>query len=202
MRNFSLAVYLTSCTLCLLLGVWIGIRVSKPKDHKKEDAVVVLQSIRDVFKVTTVESEISEFFSQKTYSWIDLSPFRKSVIVRVRAKVSAGFDLDTSSIQIDESSKSILLKFPEEAQILSVDHKLDYYDFSQGTFNSFNAEELSQIQDKARDLIIRTAEQSDLLSRAKARKTEILNSFGKLLSNTGYTIKWVKSEAKPTSFLK
>ncbi|MBK9982670.1 MAG: DUF4230 domain-containing protein [Saprospiraceae bacterium] len=40
------------------------------------------------------------------------------------------------------------------AEILSVDHDLDYYDLSEGFFNSFSTEDYNKINADAKDFVI------------------------------------------------
>lgn len=194
-----ISLWIISCVLCFALGIWTGFRLSRPaEDHRKEDAVVMLNSMKDVLKVTTVEAEISELLTQQSYYWIDISPFRKSAIVRVRATVHAGFDLDSSALQIDEASHRVILRIPSEPQILSVDQKLDYYDLKQGSFNAFTGEELTLLQDKARDLILRSAIKGGVLDRARKRRADILLSLQAMAAASGYEVKTEKMPDPPS----
>ncbi|MBK9043083.1 MAG: DUF4230 domain-containing protein [Saprospiraceae bacterium] len=119
--------------------------------------------------------EISELITQKTYSYFDISPFRKSVIIRVQAKAAAGFDLDSSSISVDELTKEVRIKLDLQPKILYLDQKVDYYDLQQGTFNAFTATELSQLNEKARDIILRSLDKTG--TEKAAPKVEILKGI-------------------------
>lgn len=191
--------WVISCILCFGLGLWMGVRLSRPaEDHRKEDAVVMLNSMKDVLKVTTVEAEISELLTQQSYYWFDISPFRKSAIVRVRATVHAGFDLDSSAVRIDEAGRKVILRLPSEPRILSVDQKLDYYDLQQGSFNAFTADELTLLQDKARDLILRSAIKGGVLDRARKRRADIMASLQAMASSSGYELRTEKMPDPPS----
>ncbi|MBK9271133.1 MAG: DUF4230 domain-containing protein [Saprospiraceae bacterium] len=183
MRNLLCALL---CMICLLIGYQLGKYLHSDQQHKTQDSTTILHSIKDVLKIATVEAEISELITQKSYTFLDISPFRKSIILRVRAKAAAGFDLDSSAILIDEQSKLVQIKMPGPAKILYIDQKIDYYDLQQGTFNSFSAQELSLLNEKARDIILRSLDKTDLLARASERKTDLLKNIEQLLQASGY----------------
>ncbi|MBK7230997.1 MAG: DUF4230 domain-containing protein [Saprospiraceae bacterium] len=171
------------------MGYQLAQYLNKASNKTETDQITILHSIRNVLKITTVEAEISELITQKTYSYFDISPFRKSVIIRVQAKAAAGFDLDSSSISVDELTKEVRIKLDLQPKILYLDQKVDYYDLQQGTFNAFTATELSQLNEKARDIILRSLDKTGILEKAAQRKVEILKGIQSLLSESGYQLK-------------
>lgn len=131
-------------------------KLSSISNNETNQSTVLLERIKEVFKIVYVEAQFNELYSHKDYTWIDLSPFRKSAIVRVQAKVTAGVNMDSAKIEIQEKTKTIHLIFNSQPVILSIDHKLDYYDLQQGSFNYFNSEELTKMQEQARQLILKS----------------------------------------------
>jgi len=181
--------WIVACVLCFATGYQFAKYLNKAADKSESDQITILHSIRDVLKITTVEAEISELITQKTYSYLDISPFRKSVIIRVQAKAAAGFDFDSSSVVVDELTKEVRIKLDPQPKILYIDQKIDYYDLQQGTFNTFTASELSQLNEKARDIILRSLDKTEILQRAAQRKAEILKGIQSLLTESGYQLK-------------
>lgn len=190
-----------SLVLSFAIGFYAGIGFTTQKVKSEVGSTLMLERIREVFKVAAMEAEYSELFTHKDYTWFDLSPFRKVAIVRVKAKVLAGFDLDTSQVKIDEKKKTIFLHFQSNAKILSLDHQLDYYDLQQGTFNYFTPQELTLIQDKARDIILRKAEGSDLLQKADARRLELVKAIDELCKNLGWRVEMVVTPESKKPFM-
>lgn len=151
-------------------------------------SVILLERMREVFKLAFVEAQFSELLSHKEYQWFDISPFRKSAILRVQATVSAGVDMDSSAVQVEENRKTITLRFDHRPGILYLDHRLDYYDLQQGTFNYFSPEELSTLQDQARAMILKKAAEGDLLIRAGKKRDEMIRMLESLLQSVGWKL--------------
>ncbi|MDQ3142977.1 MAG: DUF4230 domain-containing protein [Bacteroidota bacterium] len=174
--------------MAFLAGVYCGYLIFGKKSKTSVSSTVILEKMKDVFKVASVEAQYSELLKHEDYTWLDLSFFRKKAIVRVQASVLAGVNLDSTAIQIDEKNKIVYLKFDHNAKIISIDHSLDYYDLQQGTFNSFTPEELTGLQLKAKDLIKDKAMQGPLLKRASERRDEMLQLIRHLLKSADYTL--------------
>jgi hypothetical protein len=79
-----------------------------------------------------------------------------------------------------------------------VDQKLDYYDLQQGSFNAFTADELTLLQDKARDLILRSAIKGGVLDRARKRRADIMASLQAMASSSGYELRTEKMPDPPS----
>ncbi|HNE49242.1 MAG TPA: DUF4230 domain-containing protein, partial [Saprospiraceae bacterium] len=73
-------------------------------------------------------------------------------------------------------------------QILSVDHKLDYYDISQGTFNSFTSEDYNRMNQNAKDFIISKVKESDLMNQAGEQMDGIIETIKTLTESRGWQI--------------
>lgn len=165
--------------LSLIIGFYAGIGYLKSKTESRTNATLMLDKIKDVFKIINVEGSFSEIMQEKSYAYFDISPFRKSIIIRVNAKVMVGYDLDSNSVIFNQVERTIKIKSNSTPKILSNEIQLDYYDLQQGTFNQFTPEELNQIQDKIKDNILRKTESSDLIPRAKIRNHELLQNLKK-----------------------
>jgi hypothetical protein len=142
MRFIRPALALLALLALFFLGFWTARSWYRPKEKVKteEDATVILEKIKTVSKLVTVEGYFAELYNYKDYYAYDWWIFRKKAIVRVKAKVSAGFDLSNLSFDVRPEESLIIIKnIPDSAQIISIDHQLDYYDISEGTFNILEA---------------------------------------------------------------
>lgn len=180
-------VFSVSASFCL--GLYIGTKWMLAKAEKQTTHIdVVLEQIKDVFKVVNVEARFSEIFNRKEYIWFDISPLRKLAVIRIQAKVLAGFNMDSIQFVTDEITKTIKVRVNQEPTILAVDHTLDYYDLQQGSFNYFSPEEMSSMQEAAVKIIRDKAEKSDLLPRSKERLSESLKWIELMVANTGWKL--------------
>lgn len=158
------------------------------KQHVHEEAQVLLSRIEKVSKLVTVDGYFSEVYDYKDYYGYDWKIFRKKALIRVKAKVSVGYDLENISVEVDESSRTISIGGLPEPTILSIDHDLDYYDLSEGTFNSFSTADLTKLQDQAKSYIAVKAENSDLINQAEERGQEILQSIAWMVESHGWNL--------------
>ncbi len=184
--------------LALLGGAFFGgIWYIKKQTVTTHNSDLVIENIERIWKLSTVEADVSELYKFKDYQYYDFSPFRKEALVRVNAKVAAGFDFDQIDISIDEDAHHITFDGFPDPEILSVDHTLEYYDIKQGTFNSFSPEELSALQQRAKDSIQSSAVDRHILSAAAESKEEIIDLMTLATRGMGWEIIIKDTETLP-----
>ena len=165
------------CVISLIIGFYAGMGYISPHIKSQTNSTVILNKIKNVFKIINVEGQFSEIIQEKSYSYIDISPLRKSIIIRANAKVLVGYELDSSKINIQANEKIITIKINSTPKVISNEINMDYFDIQQGTFNQFTPDELNLIHDKIRDNILRKAEASELMTKARSRNQELLNTL-------------------------
>lgn len=175
------------------LGVW-GTRYYYTWQEKivQEESQVLLEKIKTVAKLVTVEGYFSEVYDYKDYYSYDLSPFRKKALMRVKAKVSVGYDLERIEMESFPEQKLLLMKNLPEPQIISIDHEIDYYDITEGTFNSFTESDYNKLNKKAKAFIEEKAKDSELLRSAETQGNQILDLVKFMAENAGWTVKFEK----------
>lgn len=174
--------------LAFILGVWLAYRYFAPSSKPVESATVLLEKIRQVIKLTTVEGEFSEIYSYSEYSGYFTWLWDKKALVRVNATVAAGYDLSTLKIEADSSTHTLRIGPLPEPQILSIDHTLAYYDVSTGVFNSFAPEDYNRMNQRAKDLIREQALKSNLLPSAKEQGDKIFDMIRFMAESTGWQV--------------
>lgn len=157
----------------------------------------MLTQVKDVFKLVNVEAEFSEIFQEKSYTLIDFGPFKKSIIVRVKARVLIGYNLDSSTIKMDSAKRILRIFTSQQPEVISNEMNIDYYDIQQGTFNSFSSEELNMIHDKARDIILRRVEKAEFFERARKRQEEYFKTIYSYCELMNWKLDLVTSQAQP-----
>ena len=156
----------------------------------REQSQVLLEKIKKVYKVVTVEGHFSEVYDYEDYWGYDFSPFRKKALVRVKAKVLAGYDLDQLSIEAFPEEKKIIISELSKPIILSIEHDLDYYDLTAGTFNAFTKEDYNKINAKAKQYIVEKAAESDLLKSAEQQGNQAIDMIQFMAQNAGWTVEY------------
>ncbi len=183
--------------LFLLIGVsllvfFITKAVYEPDVNTEEvKADVLLERIRPVLKLTTVEGDIVELFTHKDHAdWGFSIPYvtEKRAILRVKAKVSVGYDLNGMRISTNELTHTITLEAPPEPLVLSVEHDVDYYDMDEGLFNSFAPHELTSISAKAKQKVVDQLPKSELFAEAKAQRDRMVEVVRALVESAGWKL--------------
>lgn len=158
----------------------------------KESSQVLLEKVKNVYKLVTVEGHFSEVYDYEDYWGYDFSFFRKKALIRVKAKVSIGYDLEEMVIEAHPEKKQIVISQLPEPSIISIDHDLDYYDISEGTFNSFTKEDYTKLNANAKEFIMQKALESDLLTTGKKQGNQALEMMTFMVENSGWELVYKK----------
>ena len=113
--------------------------------------------------------------------------------------VSAGINLEGVQIQTDDQEKIIRLGPIPNAELQMIDHELDYYDLSEGTFNNFDAEDHNKIQKECKSLIRKAALKSNLLIRANQQLDQYLEAFRILIEANGWSLQIIPTSVQNSS---
>jgi Protein of unknown function (DUF4230) len=186
---------LIALLLVFALGGWASWYFFAPKEKPVEESTVLLEKIKTVCKLVTVEGQFSEIYNYSEYSGYFSFFWDKKVLVRVRATVSAGYDLEQVKFEADPVLKVIRVSHLPEPQILAIDHTLDYYDISEGIFNSFTPEDYTRVNQRAKDLIRDQATKSHLLPAAREQADKVFDLLGIMVENAGWKL---EIEGRPT----
>lgn len=176
------------------LGGWLSYRFFVPQNNSVEDASVLLEKIETVTKLITVEGHFSEIYNYSESDGWMLPLWDKKVLVRVRATVSAGYDLESLNIEADAATKTIRMSALPEPEILSIDHTLDYYDITEGYFTSFTPEDYNRINQRAKDLIRDQALKSKLMPAAQEQADKMLELIAFMVQSAGWKLEIANSE--------
>ncbi|MEZ4907334.1 MAG: DUF4230 domain-containing protein [Saprospiraceae bacterium] len=190
-------IFITVISLMILGIVWYsGFRYSFVKKNVNINQDIILEQVKNVIKLGTVEGYFSEIYDYQDYYGLDLSIFRKKALIRVKAKILAGFNLDSIKINIDEKSKTVFIENVPPPSILSIEHNLDYYDITEGTFNSFTKDDYNNMNSQAKKLVKKTALKSGILTKAKEQLDTHIELLKSIINNYGWQIKINYSENK------
>lgn len=187
-KSFKYIVAFIGAVVLLLLGWYVGSRPGFFHKEKEVHSSVVLEKIKAVSKLTTVEADFSEIYSYKDYYSYDFSPLRKKALLRVKAKVSAGIDLDKMNIVVDSVTHTVTIEGIPPAEIFSIDHDLEYYDISEGVFNDFSTEDYNHINANAKKYIEDIAKNSGVLLKAQNQSADFIETITLMIKGMGYDL--------------
>lgn len=178
--------------LIILLAIGIawysGFKASFFENKSTLTQEVVLEQIKNVVKLGTVEGYFSEIYNYKEHYGPDMSFFTKKALIRVKAKILAGFDLEKIIVKVDETTKTVKIENLPEPQILSIEHDLDYYDITEGMFNSFTTADYNKMNNQAKIYIKNVALKTNLMQNAKNQLNSHLQVLNILMSSYGWKL--------------
>ncbi len=181
--------FLLVLTLGVVLGGYYLFKNHFFETQQAENTTIILDKIKTVTKLISVEGQFSELYSYKeSYEYDFFNLFSKKILLRVNAKVSVGYDFEKVNMSIDSLTKTVTLNELPVPEILSIDHNLDYYDISEGTFNSFTPQELTNINKKAKDFIASKAKTTQILQKAEDQKQDYIKMMEMALKSGGWKL--------------
>ena len=183
----------TLIVLGILMGLAGGIAATsffyrKKNDRQlKEQSVLLLDKIKQVCKLITVEGEFSEIFthSDEKNLFFKLLQTKKKALIIVKAKVLIGFDLTRISIGINSNKKEVKLSHFPAPEILSIDSDIEYYDVQKGIINKFSETDLTNLNKKSKDFIREKVSQSHLLAIARNQASDTIQMIRQLIESVG-----------------
>jgi len=188
---FKIISLLLLLTMVFGLGVWLTLTYySQQKVPAEEQSQVLLEKIKSVAKLVTVEGYFSEIYNYKDYWKYDLPFLRKKALLRVKARVSVGYDLSKMKIEALPEKKVVAISHIPDPEILSIDHDIDYYDIQEGIFNSFSAKDYTELNANAKNFIRARALESDLFLAAEEQSNQLQDMIRFMVEAAGWQLEF------------
>lgn len=169
---------------------------SSKKEITEKQSVILVEKIKSVCKLVSVEGDFSEIYDYKSVKtlFMNLIETKKKAIVKVNAKALIGYDLSKVIIEPNTRTKTIkITQFPE-AEILSMDTNIEYYDKTENLFNKFTPEDLTQINKEAKQAIVDKIPESGLLDTANKEVLEAIGIIKNIVETVGWKLDLTKLE--------
>ncbi|WP_346860873.1 DUF4230 domain-containing protein [uncultured Draconibacterium sp.] len=200
----------TLIILGLILGLAGGIFATsfyyknQNEKHLKTQSVLLLEKIKQVCKLITVEGEFSEIFTHRDEKNLFFKLFQteKKALLIVKAKVMIGFDLTRINIEINTTNKQVTLSQFPEPEILSIDNDLEYYDIQKGIINKFSETDLTNLNKKSKEFIREKVESSHLILIAKNQANDTISLIRQLIESVGWELVSEKVAIQPADKFK
>lgn len=172
----------------LFLAYSFGIKLKWPQPKVVESSVVLLEKVRTVCKLVTAEGEFAEIYEYNESLPFARPFFDKKALIRVRAKVSVGYDLSKINFSPDEKSHTLVISNIPPAEIISVEHDLDYYDLTEGLFNRFSTDDYNTMNARAKEFIVSQVHKSSLMKAADDKRNEMLEVMRYMIEQAGWKL--------------
>lgn len=190
MRRITTLVLILA-TAALVFFITRAIYEEPPESSEQISSTVLLERVRPVLKLVTVEGDFNELITYRSsdaaFEWMKrFSPFQKKAILRVKGRASVGYDLEGLDLAIDEENRTVTLRGMEKPKLLSLEHDVDYFDIEEGSFTAFTAADHTRINAQAKELIRDKVPSSGLYEAAEAQRNDMLLVLRAVVENAGW----------------
>ena len=180
-----------------LFGIWAArMYYQEPEITTETDATVLLQNIKDVCKLVTVEAELQEIYDEKSNRNVTVYlplptnfTFSKKASIEVYGKVLVGYDLEKITIDVDSTNKVLYIRNLPNPEIISIEHDIKYRSLDESFFNSFTPNDFTQLNKSAKAVLKQKAIEEKLFERAEEQGSEVLNVIQFMASGFGWEAK-------------
>ncbi|MEN8123932.1 MAG: DUF4230 domain-containing protein [Bacteroidota bacterium] len=183
-----------------LLGLFLGaiitygvlnyIKFQKNKETTNQQSAILLEKIRKVWKLITVEGEFAEIYHYENVKerFLSMVTSKKKAIILINAKAHIGFDLSKIKMEAINEKKVIRLTAFPQPEVLSVETDFKYYDKKDGLFNKFDSTDLTELNIKAKKHILDKIPDSGLLESARTEAIEAVLMMQNIVETIGWTL--------------
>ena len=155
---------------------------------------LILERIRDVCKMVTVEGDVMELYNETQTRYVTMYlplptqfSFDKQATVQVQGTVLVGYDLEGLNTVISEEDRTVTISNLPEPSVLAVEHQLEFRNMEESWFNSFGPADLTELSNNAREALRSKALESELVDRAKEQGLGMINTIQHIAESAGYT---------------
>lgn len=173
---------------------------SNKKSITEKQSVVLLDKIKKVSKLITVEGEFAEIYHHENTKekFLGLFNSKKKAIILINAKVHIGFDFRKIKMESNTKKKTILLSEFPQPEVFSVEPNIRFYDIQNGLLNKFSSEDLTQVNQEAKEHILQKIPESNLMQTANKEALEAIVLMQNLVETIGWKLDYTALEL-PTS---
>ncbi|WP_047247508.1 DUF4230 domain-containing protein [Maribacter thermophilus] len=155
----------------------------------QEHSLLIQQQIENVSKLVVTEGHFSEVYNYKDSKELfgALLTAEKKALVVVNADVTISYDLNKIMFEIDEESKTLIIKSIPEPEI-KLNPDFEYYDVTADYLNPFDAGDYNTIKRNVKASLLKKVEASSLKSNAQNRLMSELHKFYILTNTLGWRL--------------
>lgn len=192
-RIFPIVALVAVFILGIVIAGWFY--RSEQKEIRETQSTILLDKVKDVMKLVTVEANFNELYNETRTRPVTLYlplpstfKFDKKAILEVRGKVLVGYDLEAVSITADSTNRVLRLSNLPEPEILSIDHQVAFRNLEESWFNSFTAEDYTSLSANAKEVLRQKVTDSQLLDRARQQGNRMIDVIRFMAESAGWTV--------------
>ena len=185
--------------------VYTFFKKKQSKEVTLHQSTVLLEKIRSVSKLVSVEGEFAEIYKYENTKerFLSLVSSKKKALIVINAKAQIGYDLKKVEITSDVDNKRIILTNFPQPEILSIEPELEFYDIKNGMFNSFSPDDLTTLNNEAKNHIREKIPESGLMETARKEALQAVLLIESIVATIGWELDYsaLKIEDKEKKFL-
>lgn len=174
----------------LMYWIFSFFRSKKSKELTEHQSVILLERIRSVCKLISVEGDFAEIYRYENTKerFLSLVSSKKKALIIINAKAHIGYDLKKVLMHADTGKRKIILTNFPEPEVLSIEPDLQYYDIQNGMFNSFSPDDLTVLNQEAKKHIKEKIPQSGLMDTARKEALQAVLLIEKIVETIGWKL--------------
>lgn len=174
----------------IMYWVYTFFRKWKSRDRIERQSTVLLERIKSVCQLITIEGEFAEIYNyeNRRNRFMSLITSKKRALIVINAKARIGYDLKKILLDSDTDTKRIVLTNFPQPEILSIEPELEFYDIKNGFFNRFTPKDLTAVNREAKEVIMEKIPQSGIMETARREALEALLLIEKLVETIGWKL--------------
>ncbi|HEX4404687.1 MAG TPA: DUF4230 domain-containing protein [Polyangia bacterium] len=178
--------YVAVAAVAAAIALTVIVLAQRARRQAREEELVVVEGVRKVCKLSTIEVTLADYARRTVPKTIDL-PFttEPEAFLFYSGVVSAGFDVcdEPTRLEVDPSTRVVHVALPP-ARILSLDIKrFETINERSGFLNAISPDDRNGWYQDARTGLTRAALSQGVLGKAEAHARELL---GDLVARWGY----------------
>ncbi len=190
----------------LFLGLGVGATAAyfifqkfvdfRKKNVAQNQSITLLDKIRRVAKLITVEGEFAEIYHHEDTrdKFLGLISSKKKAIVIINAKTHIGFDFRKIKMDSDTENKKIIISNFPEPEVLSIEPNIRFYDIKEGFLNKFSSEDLTKVNAAAREHVLQKIPETNLMEVANNEALEAILLMQSLVETIGWKLDYSSIE--------
>ncbi|MCG2462647.1 DUF4230 domain-containing protein [Flavobacteriaceae bacterium F89] len=181
-----------------ILMYWVVsfFRDKKSKELTEHQSVILLDKIRSVCKLISVEGDFAEIYRYENVKehFMSLVSSKKKALLVINAKAHIGYDLKKVLMHADIDKKKIILTNFPQPEVLSIEPDIQFYDIQSGMFNFFSPQDLTLLNKEAKQHIREKIPASGLMDTANKEALQAVLLIEKIVETIGWKLDYTALE--------
>ncbi|QLG44659.1 DUF4230 domain-containing protein [Costertonia aggregata] len=171
-------------------------RKKKNKELTTHQSTVLLEKIKSVCKLISVEGDFAEIYKYENTKerFLSLVSSKKKALIVIKAKAQIGYDLKKILMHADDGKRKIILTNFPQPEVLSIEPELEFYDVKNGLFNTFTPDDLTSLNQEAKKHIKEKIPESGLMETARKEALQTVLLIEKIVETIGWKLDYTALE--------